>query len=116
MVDRQQFIEIPEFRQSDFSGGILSRKVFERLQVLVDQMNEQANQLDEWREKVIQRLRLPLLDQTTDPDGEYFPIDVSLTFCLENFKEVLTLKKRLHLTRKFYVRPLQAEFKSRAGL
>ena len=71
MVDGQQFVEIPEFRQSDFSGGILTRKVFERLQPFVDQMNAQANELDDWREKVIQRLRLPLLDQTADPDGEF---------------------------------------------
>jgi len=71
MVDGQQFVEIPEFRQSEFSGGILTRKVFERLQPLVDQMNDQANEMDEWREKVIQRLRLPLLDQTIDPNGEW---------------------------------------------
>jgi len=34
-------------------------------------MNEQANEMDKWREFIIQRLRLPLLDQTVDPDGEY---------------------------------------------
>jgi E3 ubiquitin-protein ligase SHPRH len=70
LIAEQQFVEIPEFRQSEFSGGILTRKVFERLQPLVDQMNEQANQMDEWREKIVQGLRLPLLDQTIDPDGE----------------------------------------------
>jgi hypothetical protein len=74
MVDGQQFVEIPEFRQSEFSGGILTRKVFERLQPFVDQMNAQANELDDWREKVIQRLRLPLLDQTADPDGEFYSL------------------------------------------
>lgn len=70
MANAQQFVEIPEFRQSEFSGGILTRKVFERLQPFIDQMNEQANQLDDWREKTIQRLRLPLLDQTVNPEGE----------------------------------------------
>jgi len=70
LAGKQQFVEIPEFRQSEFPGGILTRKVFERLELFVDQMNEQANEIDDWREKVIQRLRLPLLDQTVDPDGE----------------------------------------------
>jgi E3 ubiquitin-protein ligase SHPRH len=70
MISAQQFAEIPEFRQSKFSGGIITRKVFERLEPLVDQLNEQANQMDEWREKIVQSLRLPLLDQTVDPDGE----------------------------------------------
>jgi len=46
----------------------------ERLQILVDEMNEQANEMDKWREFIIQRLRLPLLDQTVDPDGEYASI------------------------------------------
>jgi hypothetical protein len=71
IASAQQFVEIPEFRQSDYSGGLLTRKVFERLQPLVQEMNEQANEMDKWRETIIQRLRLPLLDQTVDPDGEY---------------------------------------------
>jgi E3 ubiquitin-protein ligase SHPRH len=71
MAAEQQFVEIPELKHSEFSGGIVTRKIFERLQPLVDQMNEQANRMDEWREKIIQKLRLPLLDQTVDPDGEY---------------------------------------------
>jgi E3 ubiquitin-protein ligase SHPRH len=70
MAARQDFVEIPEFQHSDFSGGILTHKVFERLQPFVDQMNEQANAMDDWREKIIEKLRLPLLDQTVDPDGE----------------------------------------------
>jgi E3 ubiquitin-protein ligase SHPRH len=70
MATEQRFVEIPELRQSQFSGGIITRKFFERLQPLVDQINEQANQMDEWRERIIQKLRLPLLDQTVDPDGE----------------------------------------------
>jgi len=70
MADNQAFAEIPELRHSGFSGGLLTRKILERLQIFVDRMNEQANQLDEWRENVIRRLRLPLLDQTVDPDGE----------------------------------------------
>jgi hypothetical protein len=71
IASAQQFVEIPEFRQSEYSGGLLTRKVFERLQPLVEEMNEQANEMDKWRETIIQRLCLPLLDQTVDPDGEY---------------------------------------------
>jgi E3 ubiquitin-protein ligase SHPRH len=71
LITRRDFVVIPEMRQSEFSGGILTREIFERLQTYVERMNEQANQMDEWREKIIQRLCLPLLDQTVDPDGEF---------------------------------------------
>ena len=71
LAKRQEFVEIPELLRSEFSGGILTRRILERLDILVDKFNEQANQMDEWREEIIQRLRLPLLDQTVDPDGEY---------------------------------------------
>lgn len=89
MAEKQQFCEIPEFRQSEFSGGILTRKVFERLQPFVDQMNEQANELDDWREKVIQRLRLPLLDQTVDPDGEEYQAGLDVQEEASSYQEVL---------------------------
>lgn len=71
IAENQQFAEIPEFRQSDYSGGILTRKFFERLQPFIDQMNAQANEIDDWREKIITRLQLPLIDQSFDPSGEY---------------------------------------------
>jgi hypothetical protein len=69
----QEFVEIPELRHSELYGGILTRKIFERLQPFIDEMNEQANEMDKWREHIIQRLRLPLMDQTISPDGEFFP-------------------------------------------
>jgi hypothetical protein len=53
------------------------------LQPFVDQMNTQANEMDEWREKIISRLRLPLLDQTLDPSGEYYPLVACLTILRE---------------------------------
>ena len=115
MVDGQLFVEIPEFRQSDFSGGILTRKVFERLQPFVDQMNAQANVLDDWREKVIQTLRLPLLDQTSDPNGEFIQLNAELISILGNIKEVLTPKKTLHHIRRFCVKLLLVESKLLAG-
>ena len=84
MVAAQQFVDIPEFRQSENSGGILTRKILERLQPFAEEMNEQANQIDKWREKIIQMLRLPVLDQTVDPNGEYLFI-----------KSLLTMKQRI---------------------
>jgi len=89
MADKQQFCEIPEFRQSQFSGGILTRKVFERLQPFVEQMNEQANEIDDWREKVIQKLCLPLLDQTVDPDGEEYQAGLDVQEEASSYQEVL---------------------------
>lgn len=70
IANAQGFVEIPEFFHSKYSGGVLSYNFFERLEPFVDKMNEQANQLDDWREQIIKRLRLPLLDQLVSPDGE----------------------------------------------
>jgi hypothetical protein len=61
---------IPELRYSPLAGGIIVRKVFERLELFIEQMNGQATELDEWRKKIIHRLRLPLLDQSGNPEGE----------------------------------------------
>lgn len=110
MSNAQQFVEIPEFRQSEFSGGIITSKFFERLQPFIDQMNEQANQIDDWREKIIQRLRLPLLDQTVDPNGEYIVLDKSSNQDLENTRLALTLRKRPPATKRFSARLLLGGF------
>ena len=59
----QSFTEIPNFTPLTFSGGLESRNVLDRLEELCDSMNRQAEQLDEWREKFIELLLLPLVDQ-----------------------------------------------------
>ncbi|KAI9724377.1 MAG: hypothetical protein M1812_000445 [Candelaria pacifica] len=58
----QTYAEIPEILLTYAEGGIESRKIFERLQQLGDNLNDQANQIDEWREKMIQLLLEPLVD------------------------------------------------------
>jgi hypothetical protein len=110
MANAQEFVEIPELRHSEFSGGIITSKVFERLQPFIDQMNEQANQIDDWREKVIQRLRLPLLDQTIDPNGEYVGLEKLSNRGSGNTRLALMLRKRPPLIKRSYARLLLGGF------
>ena len=59
----QYYVEIPNINSIDTLGGIESRNTLAKLEDLSDIMNKQAEQLDEWREKIIQLLLSPLVDQ-----------------------------------------------------
>ncbi|KAI0024360.1 SNF2 family N-terminal domain-containing protein [Xylariomycetidae sp. FL0641] len=58
----QSFVEIPEIEPLSMRGlgGMTVLKKLEELQLA---LNDQANQLDEWRESVIQLLLRPLVDE-----------------------------------------------------
>ncbi|KZF24694.1 hypothetical protein L228DRAFT_228741 [Xylona heveae TC161] len=57
------FTTIPEILPSMTSGGIENRKVLERLDELTESLNEQGEQLDQWRDKMVKLLIQPLVDQ-----------------------------------------------------
>ncbi len=58
----QAYTEIFEIASDYAEGGIESRTIFEKLEMLGDTLNDQANQIDKWREKLIQLLSKPLVD------------------------------------------------------
>ncbi|KAG9245867.1 SNF2 family N-terminal domain-containing protein [Calycina marina] len=59
----QQFVVIPEFSIKAPTGGLESRNLLERLDSLAAALDGQAEIIDEWREKVVQFLVQPLVDQ-----------------------------------------------------
>lgn len=59
---KQTFAVIPEYKSVD-KRGIESRTVVEDLDELAGRLNEQADQLDDWREHVIQLLLKALVDE-----------------------------------------------------
>jgi E3 ubiquitin-protein ligase SHPRH len=65
MASRQAFAVIPEFKSLD-QKGIESRKIVDAFEELCGILDDQANQLDEWRENVIQLLLKALLDEESD--------------------------------------------------
>ncbi|KAK6511367.1 hypothetical protein TWF481_000285 [Arthrobotrys musiformis] len=73
-ADNQDFVDIPEIEIKEQKGGIESNTVMDDIQALAEKLNSQADVLDEWREKLIQLLQLPLTDQseTTDLGGDEF--------------------------------------------
>ena len=66
MASSQSFVTIPELAVPKREVGLESRNLLEQLEELYDVLNEQANQIDAWREEVIQVLLQPLVD---DDDG-----------------------------------------------
>ncbi|GAO50610.1 hypothetical protein G7K_4734-t1 [Saitoella complicata NRRL Y-17804] len=70
----QDFPEIPEMLQSQLTGGFKSRHIFERLQELCEALNEQANVMDDWRNRMVELLTGPLVDQEDfqDATGEEY--------------------------------------------
>lgn len=68
----QTFVEIPELSLPEVRGSIETRTVSGELQSILEELNVQANHLDEWREIMIQILISPLVDQDEDATGEEF--------------------------------------------
>ena len=69
----QKFVEIPNFKPLRYSGGIESRKVLSKLEDMYRALDIQAEKLDEWREKLISLLSLPLVDQEdTELQGDEY--------------------------------------------
>ncbi|KAK9456277.1 hypothetical protein V1511DRAFT_497040 [Dipodascopsis uninucleata] len=73
IANKQDFVEIPEIIEVDeVTGGLESRSIINRAREISAILNEQANQLDEWREKVISLLCQNLVDKDAEPDGEEY--------------------------------------------
>ncbi|KAF3937595.1 hypothetical protein ABW19_dt0201542 [Dactylella cylindrospora] len=69
-TERQDFVEIPDMDVKEQKGGIESNSVMEDIQILAEKLSEQAEVLDEWRERLIQLLQVPLLDQEEGAEGD----------------------------------------------
>lgn len=59
----QLFVTIPEVQPPPIVSGIESRKLLAKMEALGQALNDQANQVDEWREEMIGFLTRPLVDQ-----------------------------------------------------
>ncbi|KAK0626839.1 SNF2 family N-terminal domain-containing protein [Immersiella caudata] len=70
-AQKQAFAVIPESKAAD-QTGIESRNIVAALEELCAALDDQANQLDEWREHVIQLLLKPLVDEEEDVTGEEY--------------------------------------------
>ncbi|KAK0652212.1 SNF2 family N-terminal domain-containing protein [Cercophora newfieldiana] len=68
---KQSFAVIPESKSTD-QKGIESRNIVAALEEICAALDDQANQLDDWREHVIQLLLKPLVDEEEDVTGEEY--------------------------------------------
>ncbi|MCJ1400590.1 hypothetical protein MMC11_003796 [Xylographa trunciseda] len=72
-ASKQGFVEVPNLKLVSLSGGIESRNIVDRLVDLCESINRQAEIVDVWREKMIELLILPLVDQEeTELQGDEY--------------------------------------------
>ncbi|KAK9368135.1 SNF2 family N-terminal domain-containing protein [Lipomyces kononenkoae] len=73
MAKKHEFVEIPEIERVDeLEGALEGRSTINKARTISAVLNEQANLLDEWREKVISLLCQKLVDRDAEPDGEEY--------------------------------------------
>ncbi|KAA6416045.1 MAG: SNF2 family helicase [Lasallia pustulata] len=86
----ESYTEVPELKIPNSGGGIESRRILERLEDLCSALDHQANQLDEFREKTIQLLLQPLVDEEdTDLQGDEYEASTKQQDDLYVYVEVL---------------------------
>lgn len=68
---KQSFAVIPESKSTE-QRGIETRTIVAALEEICEALDAQANQLDDWREHVIQLLLKPLVDEEEDVTGEEY--------------------------------------------
>lgn len=66
-ASEQSFVTIPEYEALG-AKGIESRSIADSIMVLAAELNDQAAQLDDWREHVIQLLLKPLVDEEAEAE------------------------------------------------
>ncbi|KAH9428097.1 hypothetical protein MCOR27_004311 [Pyricularia oryzae] len=68
---KQDFAVIPELR-CDLRPGVETMSIVDRVQVLCETLNDQANWLDEWRERLIGLVCKPLIDEEEEVTGDEY--------------------------------------------
>ncbi|TLS31432.1 hypothetical protein PpBr36_02399 [Pyricularia pennisetigena] len=68
---KQDFAVIPEMT-CDLRPGVETMSIVGRVQVLCETLNDQANLLDEWRERLIGLLCKPLIDEEEEVTGDEY--------------------------------------------
>lgn len=72
-VNARSLVDIPEISPLKNRGGIESRTIFERLEHMIVIMQDQATQINEWRDKTIELLLLTLVDEEqSDLQGDEY--------------------------------------------
>lgn len=72
-VNSKTLVNIPRISPLKSRGGIESRAILERLEKMIAVMQNQATQINEWRDKTIELLLLTLVDEEdSDLQGDEY--------------------------------------------
>ncbi|EWC46284.1 hypothetical protein DRE_04455 [Drechslerella stenobrocha 248] len=69
-IEEDGFVAIPEIDVGLQKGGIESNSIVEDIALLAEKLEDQSTVLDEWRERLIELLQAPLIDQEENADGD----------------------------------------------
>ncbi|KAK4698047.1 hypothetical protein P7C71_g105, partial [Lecanoromycetidae sp. Uapishka_2] len=70
---QHSLVEIPRVQSLKEFGGIESRRYFEKIESMITILQRQATQLQEWRDKTVRLLLLPLVDEeSTELQGDEY--------------------------------------------
>ncbi|KAL8723657.1 MAG: hypothetical protein Q9225_000100 [Loekoesia sp. 1 TL-2023] len=116
----RSFAMIPVSKHPVDRGGIESRSVLEKLEDVTIIINKQANLIEEWREKAIKLLSVPLLDEedtdlqgdeyetsTQQQDTVYSYVD-ALRAMVSDFHDIITGQRNLLIEHEMKVALRQA--------
>lgn len=77
-ADKQEFVEVPDMDLASTKGGIESRSHLDNIYELTCALNQQAITLDKWREKLVQLLVKPMMDEDDNEEDQGNEFEVSV--------------------------------------
>lgn len=77
-ADKQEFVEVPDMDPTSTKGGIESRPHLDNIYELTEALNQQAATVDTWREKLVQLLIKPMMDEDGNDENKGDEFEVSV--------------------------------------
>ncbi|WBW73255.1 DNA-dependent ATPase/ ubiquitin-protein ligase E3 Irc20 [Schizosaccharomyces osmophilus] len=92
--NRNNFVDLPKLPKPISKGTILSYIAVEDYEQLREQLNLQAESLVNFRERLIYLMKLPLLDQESDPTGDEYEESLNaqseISFCIDVYRQMIS--------------------------
>ncbi|EPY50316.1 ATP-dependent DNA helicase, variant [Schizosaccharomyces cryophilus OY26] len=91
---RKNFVVLPKLPKASSKGTILSYLVVEDYEQLREQLNLQAESLVKFRDRLIYLMKLPLLDQESDPTGDEYEESLNaqseISYCIDVYRQMIS--------------------------
>ncbi|EPX73194.1 ATP-dependent DNA helicase [Schizosaccharomyces octosporus yFS286] len=92
--NKKNFVVLPKLPKLISRGTILSYIAVEDYEQIREQLNLQAESLVKFRERLIYLMKLPLLDQESDPTGDEYEESLNaqseISFCIDVYRQMIS--------------------------